>query len=369
MKLWSSLIKEFKLASRSFYFYVEIGMAVLMLTVLLLVIPNEYNPMVDEYLYINMSEAEEENFLEILLEEYYGLAPEIINLEIGNVDVPVRRFSTDENYYHVFDQREDLLKLVEIENEAGAEVYVGDSGELRYTYFLQGYESERMRNILLVLHNEDIQVTGAIFDAQEVRTIEEKPVLLSFRENALPSFLTFNGALMGFFIVAAYVFLDKKEDVIRAYAVTSGAIWQYLMSKIMIVAATSVVTSLIIVVPVMGAQAQYIGLLIFLLATGFFTSSLGLLVSGFYENINKSFGALSVVMMVFMIPGVAYYIPSWEPAWIRLIPTYYVLEGFKEMLLPAGELSYVLMSSLGFFLAGMVLFLLADLRFRNTLLA
>ncbi len=369
MKLWSSFVKEFKLASRSFYFYVEIGMALVMLAVLLLAIPKQYNPIVDEYLYLNMPPAEQEAFLEVVLDEYYGLPPESMYIEIGKEEVLVRRYSTNENHYNVFDKRDDLLQLVEIENEAGAEVYLGDMGELRYTYFIQGYESERMRNILLVLHNEDIQVTGAIFDAQEVRTIEDNPVLLNVRENTLPVFLTFNGALMGFFIVAAYVFLDKKEDVIRAYAVTPSAVWQYLLSKIMIVAVTSVVTSLIIVLPVMGARAQYGGLLIFLLATGFFTSSLGLLVSGFYENINKSFGALYLIMMFLMIPGAAYYIPSWEPAWIRLIPTYYVLEGFQETLLPAGEISYVLMSSLGFFAAGMVLFLLADLRFRSRLYA
>jgi hypothetical protein len=191
--------------------------------------------------------------------------------------------------------------------------------------------------------------------------------VLSDRENALPVFLTFNGSLMGLFIVAAYVFLDKKEGVVKAFAVTPSPVWQYLLSKIMVISVTSIVTSLVLVIPVMGLEAQYGGLLIFLLTTGFFTSSLGLLVTSYYENITQSFGALYVLMMGLMVPGFAYYIPSWEPAWIRWIPTYYFMEGFKETILPAGDLSYVLLVSVGFLMAGIVIFLLADWRYKNTL--
>ena len=36
---------------------------------------------------------------------------------------------------------------------------------------------------------------------------------------------------MGFFIIAAYIFLDKKEGVIKAYAVTPSPVWKYLLSK------------------------------------------------------------------------------------------------------------------------------------------
>jgi hypothetical protein len=367
MKLWSSFLKELKLASRGFYFYVEITMALILLVVLLLVIPENFNQIEEEYMYLDLPQAVEESFLAIIMEDDLDGVIEDVTLEIDKDMVPARLMLTDEKRYYVLENKKDLIRLVDDEGEVGGEVYLGTQGELRYTYYLQGYESERLRNILLVFHNEDINTTQVVFDAQDVRAMNTGLQVLSDRENALPVFLTFNGSLMGLFIVAAYVFLDKKEGVVKAFAVTPSPVWQYLLSKIMVISVTSIVTSLVLVIPVMGLEAQYGGLLIFLLTTGFFTSSLGLLVTSYYENITQSFGALYVLMMGLMVPGFAYYIPSWEPAWIRWIPTYYFMEGFKETILPAGDLSYVLLVSVGFLMAGIVIFLLADWRYKNTL--
>ena len=42
MKLWSSFVKELTVASRGFYFYVEIAMAAILLFVILFVVPEEF---------------------------------------------------------------------------------------------------------------------------------------------------------------------------------------------------------------------------------------------------------------------------------------------------------------------------------------
>jgi len=68
-----------------------------------------------------------------------------------------------------------------------------------------------------------------------------------------------------------------------------------------------------------------------------------------------------------MVPGIAYFIPGWDPFWVRLIPTYPILQAFREIILPAGDIAYPLYTSAGFLAAGVVLFVLTDIRFKRTL--
>ncbi|MCP4361198.1 MAG: ABC transporter permease, partial [Chloroflexi bacterium] len=230
-----------------------------------------------------------------------------------------------------------------------------------------GYETERLLNTYAVYHNEDFDVLMDVSDGTEVRFLHENQVILSDKENTLPSFLTFNGSLMGLFILASYIFLDKKEGVIKAYAVTPSPVWHYLLSKVGIVTVTSLITSLIITIPIMGAQPNYLAMLVFLLASGFAASAVGLLLTSFYDDIMQAFGTLYVLLIALMLPNIAYFIPTWSPAWMQAIPTYSMLESFKEALLPNGDINYILFTSLAYFAAGLALFLLANVRFKKTL--
>ncbi len=54
MKLWHSFTKELLLASRSFYFYIEIVMAGIFLFLLLFAIPETFEVKSNEYLYYDV---------------------------------------------------------------------------------------------------------------------------------------------------------------------------------------------------------------------------------------------------------------------------------------------------------------------------
>ena len=67
MKLLSSFKKELILASRGFYFYVEILFAVIILAVLLFAIPVNFSNIQTEYLHLNLPQQGKEIFSGILL--------------------------------------------------------------------------------------------------------------------------------------------------------------------------------------------------------------------------------------------------------------------------------------------------------------
>lgn len=366
MKLWSSFVKELIIASRGFYFYIELVMAVLLLAVLLFVVPEHFDSKENEYLYLDFpTETIEQAYIDTF-EDLDGL-PEAVMLKADKQEIDALLYETDSNRIYVLSSEEDMVLLAKTKHAVGASIVMDESDyEIHYTYYLQGNETARLKNLLLIIHGPDDAQLYDAADSQQVKTLGSGQVELNDRENLLPVFLTFNGALLGFFIISAYVFLDKKEGVIKAYAITPSPVWKYLLSKLLVLTVTMLVTSLTIVVPLMGLRVNYLMLILFLLCTGTFASGLGLVVAGYYDDMMKSFGMMYLLMIGMMLPALAYFTPSWDPLWLKFIPSYYIVFGFKEIFIK-GDMGFVTLIALGYLAAGVLLFGWANARYKRTL--
>ena len=393
MKLLSSYLKEMKIAARGFYFYIEIGMAVIILAVLLFAVSETSTSSSKQFIYNDMPHKIAEYLQDQSIKDgdarlasptEFKLKPaefEITNQETGEPiaydfnDEKIIELETlemldsdtgelEETVYYV-ETEEDMIRLAYGESEIGATAAMNARGKVSYTYYLQGYETDRLESLLYISHSKSPGIINAKKDRQVVRTLGVMETLNN-RENLVPLFVVFLGSLMGYFIVMSYIFYDKAEGVIRAFAVTPSAMWKYLITKIFVILTTVVVSSSLITIPVMGGQPNYLLFYIFLIITTFAMASLGLLVTSFFDTIGKAFGVMYAIMVALMIPAFSYYIPSFDPVWLRFLPTYPMLQGFKDILLN-GDAGYVLTYSLVFLAGGLVLFVLADIRFKKTL--
>jgi len=367
MKLLSSFKKELILASRGFYFYVELVFALVLLAVLLFAIPQNFSSTSTEYLFFNLPQEGKGIFINNILKDDLDTKSEMVEVEASGKTFNAELIVTDESEIYIVDSEEAVRTLADSEKVIGAVIELDDNNQLHYKYYLQGYESTRLKNLIFILQNESTDVLEERFENQDVRPLSTDYEPLTDRENTIPPLIAFSGSLMGMFIMASYIFLDKKEGVIEAYAVTASSVWRYLMSKIFVVLLTSVVSGLIIIMPVMGFRINYGLLLLLLLTTGFFASSLGLLIASFYDNLVKAFGVIYLLVFLLMVPSIAYFIPGWDPVWIKIIPSYPLLQGFKEIILPNGNIAYPLITSAGFLAVGIILFTITNTRFKKTL--
>ena len=367
MKLLSSFKKELILATRSFYFYIELFLAVVLLAVLLFAIPEHGHTMETRYLYFDLPQPAAVAMTDYLLQEDLDGSLESVTLDAGGESFDAQMIETDSEYLYILGSEADVKQLADVKRNVGCVVSLDSGNQLHYKYYLQGYESQRLKNIISVLLNEDSGVMQQRFDSQPVRVLSTGVEPLNDRENALPPLLAFNCSLMGMFIMAAYVFLDKKEGVINAYAVTASSVSRYLLSKTFVIMLTAVVSGLIVVIPVMGFSVNYGLLLLLLLTSGFFGSVLGLLVASFYQNITKAFATIFLLLMLMMVPAIAYFLPGWSPAWVSFIPSDPIIKGFREILTPGGDVLYALLASAGFLVAGAALFALTNVRFKRSL--
>lgn len=366
MKLWHSLKKELKLASKGFYFYIEIFMALVILVVLMFAVPEQITSSTTEYVALELPAPLQEAFMQRAIEHDLDHKLEDVEIKSGKQVYKAKLYQDEEKITYLLETEQAIQQIAKDKNKLGAVVTTNEQGQLIYRYYTQGYESERYKNALQLLHVKDLEALKEHMDQQKVVALNTQEKILNDRQNSVPSLLVFNGSLMGFFIIAAYIFLDKKEGVIKAYAVTASSVWQYLLSKVGVILFTTIISSLIVVVPIMGLQPNYLLLIIFLLTTGFFASSLGLLLASFYDNIMQSFGTMYTLMMLLIVPSFSYFIASWQPVWVKFIPTYPMIQGFKEIMIN-GSTSYVLLASAGFFVSGLLLFLLANKRYKKTL--
>lgn len=365
MKLWYSFTKEIKLASSSFYFYVEFIMAAIIILLLLFVIPDSFQTTASEYLSFDMPEMYMNAFIDPIVELDSDNVIEDVSFTVDDREIKGKLYEGDNRKIYVLNSQADVEAMAKDKKHLGAHIMF-DGQAVTYDYYLQGYEADRLKNLLKILHINDFEQLEESVNAIDVRSLQSDVTLLSDRENVIPSFLTFNGSLMGLFIITAYIFLDRQAGIVKAYAVTASSVEQYLLSKIGVVTLTSLITSLLIVIPMMGLRINYLMLIVFLITSGFFASALGLWISSFYKSIMQAFGTIYLVMILMILPNIAYFIPSWNPLWIKVLPTYPLLQGFKEIL-SNGDMAYVWMASGGFLAVGILFFVLANHRFKKTL--
>lgn len=117
----------------------------------------------------------------------------------------------------------------------------------------------------------------------------------------------------------------------------------------------------------MKLKANYLLFYVFLIASFFAFSCLGLLIASFFDTISKAFGVLYLIMLGLMLPAFSYYIASFDPLWIRFLPTYPLLQGFKGIMQGNADVGYVLTYTGVFIVAGVILLAISNVRFKKPL--
>lgn len=342
MKLLYSFLKDLKLAFKSWYIYIEIGFALIFVAVLLFVVPENFDSKMKLYVSVG-------------LEGPYKTMTEAA-LDRGDT------------LLFFMDSRDEVLAELERNRSAVGLAVYAENGEIVFEYILQGYENQRIRNILQTSIEAGFAAKSESYrNVTSVVTLEENSEKLSDRLNILPVFLALNAGFMGLFIIASYIFLDKGEGTIKAFAVTPARVWHYLAGKLGVLLISGIISGLISTLFIAGLKANYFYLILLLIATNAFGSALGLFIASFFNTMSKAMGWLYMSIIILSFSAVSYYMPAFSPLIIRILPSYPMLFAFREILLDVRDTGLIFMNVLGFSAAAVVVFFLANLRFKRTL--
>jgi hypothetical protein len=229
------------------------------------------------------------------------------------------------------------------QDKSGVGIALQDGASLpQARLYTQQHHSSRVQRLLAVSLQEQLRVAygraGNVGPA--VRTVvlrEPLSAAVSFRDAWAPLLLFTDPALIGLIFIGVLVFAEKDEGTLRAYLVTPGRTWEFLVAKALSLAALAVLFSLIMLPLTIGARPNYGHVLALIIAGSLFSSLLGAWISVRFDNISQFlFPAVGVVLLL-GLPGLSYFLPSFTPWWLRIIPTYAMVFGLREAAFATGS--------------------------------
>ncbi|MBT9156032.1 MAG: hypothetical protein DDT37_01007 [Firmicutes bacterium] len=341
-KTWSLFLQDIRLSLQGLYFYMEIIIAVVFVAVMLFVVPDSFSRTETRHVYLELP------------------AP-LRSVVVGELEASGATIV-------LANSLAELEQSMQKDRMSSGLVVSQDGAWLRLEVVLQGHESEQTRALL------QATVEGAMLEGvpgltgRTVTTVlVPNAPRLSDRDSLIPVYLTINVALMGLFIIAAYIFLDKEEGVIRALAVSPLSTGQYLVSKMLLMLFMGLVNSVVVVALLRGGLANYPWLIALVVASNLFGSALGLLIASYFNSMVQAMEVLYTAMIVLMFASYSYLMPSFSPWWVRILPTYSMLFAFREVLFENGNVNLMLIAIVQLAVLGMLAFALAHARYKRTI--
>ncbi|MCD6332286.1 MAG: ABC transporter permease [Bacteroidales bacterium] len=162
---------------------------------------------------------------------------------------------------------------------------------------------------------------------------EDHRAEIPFNKKLLPVIIMFMVGMMGLFAMVSLIGQERSDETIRAYKVTPSRLWQFLLSKHLLLLATGLITFSIFYLPIMGFNGYFLSLLI-IIPTIILGSGIGVLLGTFFDNPMTGVGWVLLFMVVFSLPAVSFFAPVFSPGWMKLIPSYYTLFGLDAAMFP-----------------------------------
>ncbi len=157
-----------------------------------------------------------------------------------------------------------------------------------------------------------------------VESLEPAPQPIALNLKGIPVFLIFEAGILGFLLVAVFIFQEKQEGTIRAYRASPGGAFAYLGSKTMVFVLLSVLygAGVIAAGAIMGARPNLAGTLLALAGASAAITLGGLGFACYFSNLSGWFFPGLGLLILNILPFFSYANPAFSPWWMDLIPSY-----------------------------------------------
>ncbi|MBN2050399.1 MAG: ABC transporter permease [Spirochaetales bacterium] len=199
--------------------------------------------------------------------------------------------------------------------------------------------AEKSMNLLMATIDQIILAVGNPGAGEDLTTEYLRPRSESPALNlsGIPVFLAFEVGILGFLLVAVFIFQEKQEKTLRAYRVSPGGLAAYLMSKTLVFVALSVIYAAVVVVAGFGFSAPWGSVMLLVIYASTFMTLFGAGFAAWFHNLSHWFFPGLAILVLNMIPFGSYIFPSFNPAWVTVLPSYGLIFSLREALFPTGN--------------------------------
>lgn len=343
-RLIGLLKKDFTIAFRNFFFLIVLIVAVLLIIVTNFLIPEEVK-MDSKILYTVEGEdmKEIQNIIQLLEQQE------------GNKRVK---------------GRDDILREMKVDKETIGLLIELDKGKPNFEIMFQGYENEQSKNALILSLESMMNINN--LSNPDIETVVLRSPMdkenIPFNKGFVPLMILNEPVMLGFIFLATLIFMEKDEDTIRAYMVSPGGIAEYLWSKVVLIIVLGLISTVIITIFTVGLRVNWLMLIVITIAGSLFSSTVAMFVASFFENISKAMIWVIGISILLTAPMISYFVPSFAPRFVTIIPTYSLMFAIREAIFPSGNNTIFYESIVILITISAVLFGLSIISYKRSLL-
>ena len=156
---------------------------------------------------------------------------------------------------------------------------------------------------------------------------------LPFNQRLLPAIFMMMVGVLGLFIMISLIGQERVEATIRAFRISPGGLWEFLLSKHLLLLSIGFTTFSIIYLPMMGFGG-YLPALLIILLTVILGSSIGVILGGLFETPMSAMIWVILIISVLALPAISLFSPIFSPDWLKIIPSYHTLFGLDAAMFP-----------------------------------
>ena len=312
--------KDLILGIKDIFVILELGFAIVILLLLLFLVPEDIKR--DALVFIYDESKVVENFI-----------AEAVGLDDMEEEAA--------EYY--VDSREEIIEGM-LENKSAIGLIITQSSSSTYDVELltQPYTTEAIVRYVEIDMEDLLALITPPYDfyPKEVHDSVRIEALqwglrddLPFNQRLLPVILMMMVGVIGLFIMVSLVGQERVEATIRAFRVSPAGLWQFLLSKHMLLLAVGFATFSILYLPMIGFSG-YLQALLIILLTIIFGSCIGVILGGIFETPMASMLFVLLIVIVLGLPAISLFSPSFSPAWMKIIPSYHTLFGLDAAMFP-----------------------------------
>lgn len=312
--------KDIILGIKDVFILLELGFAVFVVLLLLFVIPENIEKDKTAYIY-----------------DATTLVKNFVHSTDESVEVQRRKGS------HYVDSREEVIKgMEEDELAVGLIITEKKNGTYRVEFLTQPYtKNSIVQDVELEMEDlmSILKPPGGIYPPDVYKSVKVSSLQqglrdeLPFNLRLLPTILMYMVGIVGLFAMVSLIGQERSDATIRALRVSPASMWEFLISKHLLLLATGFATFSILYLPMMGFGGYPEALLLIIL-TILMGSSIGAILGGLFDSPIGAILWVLLLMIVLSLPAISLFLPSFSPQWLKLIPSYHTLFGLDAVMFP-----------------------------------
>lgn len=163
----------------------------------------------------------------------------------------------------------------------------------------------------------------------EIVSLDAEAKQIPFNLRFTPVFICFEALMVGFILGGALMLAEKQDGTIRALRVSPFSAERYILAKTLLFSLIGTLYASLICILTVGFAIDWGTFLpLSFFGTAVFTM-IGLAYTSPFRDMSGWFFSMVVLLSVNMLPVISYSSPSFTPFWMRLIPSYPILNAYR----------------------------------------